>query len=178
MKQGCWLVPRQATSAAAAAAAVASAAAAAAVGLSAADGAVAAAGAAGAVSAASSAAPAGAASSDAGGKVVIIMRGLPGSGKSTRAAELAEAAKLAAVAAAGGPERAAAAAFVIHSTDSYFIDPTSGVYVFNPELLGINHQKNFDAYCASLAEHIGTVIVDNTNIQVCTFCHNVVNTTA
>lgn len=136
-------------------------------------------------------------------KVVVIMRGLPGSGKSTRAAQIVAEAEAAAAAAstcyaagtsaavttavsadaANGtavaassiigvkalmqqsPAAAAAPVAVIHSTDSYFVDAATGRYTFNPELLSINHQRNLDAFCASLAEGVNTVIVDNTNIQ-------------
>jgi hypothetical protein len=103
------------------------------------------------------------------------MRGLPGAGKSTRAAQIAEAAESAAVAAALDSTAAAAAAaaaaptsaavVAIHSTDSYFIDP-AGVYRFNAELLGVNHQRNYDAFCASLSAGVSTIILDNTNLQV------------
>jgi hypothetical protein len=93
---------------------------------------------------------------------VYIMRGLPGSGKSTRAAQIAAEAR----AAAGASSNSSVEPVAVHSTDSYFIDPVSGVYVFNAEMLSVNHQKNLDAFCASLAAGVGTVIVDNTNIQV------------
>jgi Mrp family chromosome partitioning ATPase len=144
VKQGCWLLPRNGSSAAAAAAEIvvgAAAASAAVIELSS-DG-------------------------DSSDKVVYIMRGLPGAGKSTRAAQLAEAAEQAALAAVltGTAGSAATAAAAIHSTDSYFID-AAGVYRFNPEQLGINHQRNYDAFCASLAAGVGTVILDNTNLQV------------
>ncbi|KAF8068369.1 N4bp2l1 [Scenedesmus sp. PABB004] len=101
------------------------------------------------------------------------MRGLPGSGKSTRAAAIAAEAEARALAAGGPPAGAApggapapapAAAAAVHSTDSYFID-ASGAYVFNPELLGVNHGKCYDAYAASLAAGVGTVVLDNTNLQ-------------
>lgn len=95
-------------------------------------------------------------------RVVYIMRGLPGSGKSTRAAQIAAEAR----AAAGASSSSSVQPVAIHSTDNYFIDPVSGVYVFNVEMLSVNHQKNLDAFCASLAADVGTVIVDNTNIQV------------
>jgi tRNA uridine 5-carbamoylmethylation protein Kti12 len=47
-------------------------------------------------------------------KTLIIMRGLPGSGKSTRARELQEKG-------------------VIHSTDTYFTNPLTGEYEFDFE---------------------------------------------
>lgn len=107
-------------------------------------------------------------------RVVYIMRGLPGAGKSTKAAEIAAAAAARAAAVAAVPTSGSSSSSVppaaIHSTDSYFVDPVSGVYNFNFESLSVNHQKNFDAFCASLAAGVGTVIVDNTNIQVGSGC--------
>jgi Mrp family chromosome partitioning ATPase len=49
-------------------------------------------------------------------KCVIIMRGLPGAGKSTKAEQLAAEA------------RQKGATVAIHSTDSYFTDPITGAY--------------------------------------------------
>jgi hypothetical protein len=95
------------------------------------------------------------------------MRGLPGSGKSTRAAQVAAEARAAAGTTHSSSRVGAGDPVVsIHSTDSYFCNPVSGEYVFNAELLSANHQKNLDAHCASLAAGVGTVIVDNTNLQV------------
>lgn len=78
-------------------------------------------------------------------KKVYIMRGIPGSGKSTKARELA------------GETGA------IHSTDDYF--EVDGEYRFDPRLLHRNHQLNFQAFRASLAVGVNPVIVDNTNIR-------------
>ena len=74
---------------------------------------------------------------------VYIMRGVSGSGKSTKARELAgETGK-------------------IHSTDDYFMK--DGVYNFDPRLLGRNHMRNFSAFQNSLNQGIPIVICDNTN---------------
>ncbi len=83
----------------------------------------------------------------------IIMRGLPGAGKSSRAAELA------AEAAAQGSSCA------VHSTDSFFVDAATGRYVFDPTMLSANHERNRTAFTASLAAGTLLVIVDNTNLQ-------------
>ncbi|WIA13545.1 hypothetical protein OEZ85_007116 [Tetradesmus obliquus] len=85
-------------------------------------------------------------------KCVIILRGLPGAGKSTRAEQLAAAA------------RAAGRSAAIHSTDSFFTDPRTGEYRFSFSMLQRNHERNFSAFCSSLQDNIHTVIVDNTNI--------------
>lgn len=78
-------------------------------------------------------------------KVAYIMRGITGSGKSTLARRLA-----------GSTGR-------IHSTDDFFY--VDGEYIFDPRWLGVYHDRNFDAFCASLAEGIEIVICDNTNSQ-------------
>jgi len=78
-------------------------------------------------------------------KKCFVMRGIPGSGKSTMARQLAgEAGK-------------------IHSTDDYFMK--DGKYVFDPGNLRRNHQLNFQAFKADLALGVSPVIVDNTNTQ-------------
>lgn len=51
------------------------------------------------------------------------MRGLPGSGKSTKAKKIA------------GNEG------VIYSTDDFFM--INGKYTYDPKLIGENHEKNF-----------------------------------
>lgn len=80
-------------------------------------------------------------------KLAIIMRGIPGSGKSTVANMISE--KM------NG---------VIHSTDSYSISE-SGVYNFNVDDLEMNHAKNQEAFKASLEKGVPVVICDNTNTQ-------------
>jgi hypothetical protein len=99
-------------------------------------------------------------------RVVHIMRGLPGSGKSTRAAQIAAEARAAAAASNSSSSSSSVEPVAIHSTDSYFIDPTTGVYTFDFERLSTNHECNFNAFCASLQSGVGTIIVDNTNLQV------------
>jgi nicotinate-nucleotide pyrophosphorylase len=96
-------------------------------------------------------------------KVVIILRGLPGSGKSTRSAQIAAEAKRTAAAAAAALLMSDPVV-AIHSTDSFFVN-SAGRYHFEPSLLSINHQRNLDAFNESLAAGVGIVIVDNTNLQ-------------
>lgn len=78
-------------------------------------------------------------------KTVFIMRGVPGSGKSTFAARLAG---------SGG---------VVHSTDNYFVK--NWVYHFDPYRLKEFHQCNFEAFCRSLEAGVPTVVCDNTNFK-------------
>ena len=75
-------------------------------------------------------------------KKVYIMRGSSGSGKSTKARELA-----------GSTGK-------IHSTDDFFM--VDGEYKFDPGLLGRNHDLNFKAFKVSLALGVDPVVVDNT----------------
>lgn len=81
----------------------------------------------------------------AGKKIVYIMRGVPGSGKSTVAKEIAH------------PDG------VIHSTDTKFIE--NGRYRFNGSMLEKYHKENFEEFCESLKEGKPIVILDNTNIK-------------
>lgn len=82
---------------------------------------------------------------------LVIMRGLPGSGKSTVAARLREAA----VAVGNRCE--------IFSTDEYFM--RDGKYHFNPQLLGQAHDWNKRRAQAAISLGVEVVIIDNTNIQ-------------
>jgi predicted kinase len=77
--------------------------------------------------------------------IAYIMRGVPGSGKSTVAKMIA-----------GGIGK-------IHSTDDLFY--TEGEYHFDPAKLSDYHEKNFRAFCQSLEEKNPVVICDNTNIK-------------
>jgi|GEM_PF-2329737 len=79
-------------------------------------------------------------------KIVYIMRGVPGSGKSTVAREIAH------------PDG------IIHSTDSKFYDE-HGEYVFDPKRLKEYHDENFDDFCKSLDAGVPIAILDNTNVQ-------------
>lgn len=101
-------------------------------------------------------------------KRVVILRGLPGSGKTSFAEFLLSTNK----------------SSIRHSTDDYFLvfDETNkttvgaqtlqttghlsrGKYVFVFERLQEYHNRNYEAFCKSVKEGIELVIVDNTNIQ-------------
>lgn len=82
---------------------------------------------------------------DIGGlKLCIIMQGLPGSGKSTIANKIKE----------KHPNFT-----TIFSTDNYFIK--DNIYIYNKDLIGENHNKNYKAFCESKSL---IKIVDNTNL--------------
>ena len=79
-------------------------------------------------------------------KVVIIMRGVPGSGLSTVAKAIA------------GNHG------VIHSTDYFFTD-ASGKYIFDGSKLTTYHKMNYDCFLCSIQEGKELIIIDNTNIM-------------
>lgn len=81
-------------------------------------------------------------------KKVIILRGIPGGGKSTLAKQYMDM-----------DDKNT----IIHSTDNYHIK--DGVYKFDAEKLGYYHRLNEQAFMESVDKGIETIIVDNTNIN-------------
>ena len=77
-------------------------------------------------------------------KEIIIMRGLPGSGKSTRAAQLAGTTGL------------------VFSTDEFFM--VDGRYRFDPFRLKAAHRWNQQRVENAAAEGVPLIVVDNTNV--------------
>ncbi len=86
-------------------------------------------------------------------KQVFILRGLPGSGKSYYAQNLAD-----------EMVQGAQSQYVICATDDYFYN-ADGVYHFDKFKLSEYHNLNLARFINSLAENIPLVIVDNTNIK-------------
>jgi tRNA uridine 5-carbamoylmethylation protein Kti12 len=83
-------------------------------------------------------------------RVAVILRGIPGSGKSLLAKEICS------------DMRAKGVTAAVHSTDDYFLN-SHGEYQFDEVKLGENHIKNQAAFERSLAGLVGVVICDNTN---------------
>lgn len=82
-------------------------------------------------------------------KKAVILRGLPGSGKSTYLTSLLS-----------GLDKSA---YRVHSTDQYFFK--NGQYSFDTALLEKHHCLNKLAFLKSLQEGVSLVICDNTNIE-------------
>lgn len=76
-------------------------------------------------------------------KILFVMRGCPGSGKSSTAKKLGE----------GG---------VVLSTDDFFVE--DGRYVFNPTRLGEAHDWNIKRALKAISEGVSPIVIDNTNV--------------
>ena len=84
-------------------------------------------------------------------KRLVIMRGLPGSGKSTMARDIARSAI-----------KENHQEVVICSTDSFFVND-DGEYVFDPTKLGQHHSANQHKVKSYMLLGAEVIIVDNTN---------------
>lgn len=79
---------------------------------------------------------------------VIIMRGIPGAGKSTWA------------------HRNTPSDTLICSADNYFVDDLSGEYRFNPKDIGKAHDWCFSSFLHNIRDpKLPAIVVDNTNLQ-------------
>jgi len=82
-------------------------------------------------------------------KNVIIMMGIPGSGKSTWVKDNLPTGKT-----------------VVASADQFFTDPVTGVYNWRPNLLHMAHRASQYAYISGLDDpKVTNVVVDNTNTK-------------
>lgn len=84
---------------------------------------------------------------------VIVLRGLPGAGKSTVALGLLDA--------IGERKRSG----IVVSADDFFTDE-NGVYSFKPHKLREAHARCLGSYIDSMYDGFDAVIVDNTNTQM------------
>lgn len=113
-------------------------------------------------------------------KVCVIMRGVPGSGKSTMAnwlaatyvASILNGNNTAKIWMDNGVQYYGAEAIfgwheqnpkyvAIHSTDQYLYE--DGKYKWSPAKMGPAHSKNYEAFRGSIDSGISMVVVDNTN---------------
>ena len=83
---------------------------------------------------------------DKASKTLILMRGLPGSGKSTKAKKLA------------GEQG------LVFSTDDFFM--VKGEYAFDPKMIGEYHERNHERAAVAMKEEKPLIIIDNTNIKL------------
>ena len=83
-------------------------------------------------------------------KIAFIMRGVPGSGKSTMAEQLV------------ARYDNARLSWAIHSTDA--LSYVDGKYDFDLKKLGARHEQNYKNFRASVSDGVPVVICDNTNI--------------
>ena len=85
-------------------------------------------------------------------KKLVMMRGIPGSGKSTKAQEIAR-----------KHLENGGRSVAICSTDDYHME--NGEYVFKPKMLGDFHVRNQMRVYDMMNDGVELVIVDNTNIK-------------
>lgn len=88
---------------------------------------------------------------------VIIMRGIPGSGKSHHAAAISSRAKQ-----FGKP-------VTVVSADDFFVE--DGEYLFDPRRIGQAHADCMRRFLIALKSGVEVVIVDNTNIHLWEYDH-------
>ncbi|XP_057323772.1 uncharacterized protein LOC130666620 isoform X2 [Microplitis mediator] len=89
-----------------------------------------------------------------GDKIIIFMRGLPGSGKSTAARNLIS------------TTLAKDPSIYIFSTDDFFQLHNRGVYKYDPTKLSEAHSRNHSRVLNAMKSGRTPIIVDNTNLQI------------
>jgi hypothetical protein len=108
-------------------------------------------------------------------KTLLIMRGLPGSGKSKMAESLIGGQGRKRTAEVPDPDGGSPENYrftvckhgVVCTTDAYFYDSwdNGGQYIFNPKKIGYHHQLNQNAVSFAMSQNIPAIVVDNTNTQ-------------
>ncbi|KAK4882405.1 hypothetical protein RN001_005724 [Aquatica leii] len=88
-------------------------------------------------------------------RILILMRGLPGSGKSYLAKTIVDRS-------VGIPDYNT---FIL-STDEYFYNKRTGMYTFDPTMLGEAHEWNQHRAYKQMSAGVSPVIIDNTNTQM------------
>ena len=83
---------------------------------------------------------------------LILMRGLPGSGKSWRTISLIDSANGLGV------------DYCVLSTDDIWLDHNLTYYLWNPVAIGAAHKVNQAKCCEAMVRRIPLIIIDNTNI--------------
>lgn len=86
-------------------------------------------------------------------KYVLIVRGIPGSGKSSYASSLVD-----------KKSRLHSTNGVVVSADNYFIRP-DGKYDFNYRLISSAHKYCFSEFMKNINNGVKLIVVDNTNIK-------------
>lgn len=86
-------------------------------------------------------------------KQVIVMRAIPGSGKSTYAKQLVS------------QTTAKGLTSIICSADDYFYELGKGSYAFDPSKIADAHKYCFKKFVNAVNSNIDLIIVDNTNLS-------------